>query len=52
VRAEVCYKGYCVGTGISVRVDVSALPVNASARGCVEIPIPFWNPDICRTFSL
>jgi len=52
VRAEVCYKGYCVGTGISVRVDVSALPVKASARGCVEIPIPFWNPDICRTFSL
>lgn len=52
VQAEVCYKGYCVGTGISVRVDVSALPVRASARGCVKIPIPCWNPKICRTFSL
>ncbi len=51
VRAEVCYKK-CVSAGISVRVDVSALPVSASARGCVEIPIPFWNPEICRTFSL
>jgi hypothetical protein len=52
VQAEVCYKGYCVGTGISVRVDASALPVEASARGCVKIPIPCWNPKICRTFSL
>ncbi len=52
VHAEVCYKGYCVGTGISVKVDVSALPVEASARGCIEIPIPCWNPEICRTFSL
>jgi len=51
VRAEVCYKK-CVSAGISVRVDVSALPVEASARGCVTIPIPFWNPSICRTFSL
>lgn len=51
VRAEVCYKK-CVSAGISVRVDVSALPVQASARGCVTIPIPFWNPEICRTFSL
>ena len=51
VRAEVCYKK-CISAGISVRVDVSALPVHASARGCVTIPIPFWNPEICRTFSL
>jgi hypothetical protein len=51
VRAEVCYKK-CISAGISVRVDVSALPVSASARGCVTIPIPFWNPEICRTFSL
>jgi Quinohemoprotein amine dehydrogenase, alpha subunit domain III len=51
VRAEVCYKK-CIGAGISVRVDVSALPVSASARGCVTIPIPCWNPEICRTFSL
>ncbi len=51
VRAEVCYKK-CISAGISVRVDVSALPVAASARGCVTIPIPFWNPKICRTFSL
>ena len=51
VRAEVCYKK-CISAGISVRVDISALPVAASARGCVTIPIPFWNPEICRTFSL
>jgi hypothetical protein len=52
VHAEVCAHDVCVGTGISVRVDASALPLKASAHGCVEIPIPFWNPDVCATFSL
>ena len=52
VHAEVCAHDACVGTGISVRVNVSALPVEASARGCVTIPIPLWNPEVCRTFSL
>ena len=52
VHAEVCAHDVCVGTGISVRVDVSALPVTASAEGCVEIPIPLWNPEVCATFSL
>ncbi|MBA3028407.1 MAG: hypothetical protein FP816_06280 [Desulfobacteraceae bacterium] len=52
IHAEVCAYDVCVGTGISVRVDLSALPISASARGCVEIPIPFWNPEVCATFSL
>ena len=52
VHADVCAHGACVGTGISVRVDLGALPVSASARGCVKIPIPFWNPKVCATFSI
>jgi hypothetical protein len=52
LEAEVCAFGACVGVGVTAGVNFSALPVSISCHACVEIPIPFWNPQVCGDFSL
>ncbi len=52
LQAEVCAFGACVGTGVTAGINFSAPPVSIGCHACVEIPIPFWNPEVCGDFSL
>jgi hypothetical protein len=51
-RAEVCAYDVCIGCGINAGVAIGALPISARAHACIEIPIPFWNPEVCANFSI
>ncbi len=50
--AKICAYDVCIGPSLSAGVNMSALPVSVGAHACFEIPIPFWNPEVCGSFSL
>jgi hypothetical protein len=52
LEAEVCAFDVCIGVGVTAGINFSALPVTIGCHACVEIPIPFWNPEVCGDFSL
>ncbi len=52
LQAEVCAYDVCIGVGVTAGINFSALPVSIGCHACVEIPIPFWNPEVCGDFSL
>ncbi|GAB4486172.1 MAG: hypothetical protein OHK006_13620 [Thermodesulfovibrionales bacterium] len=50
--AEICAFDVCIGPSISAGVSVGAMPLTMNCHACFEIPIPFWNPEVCGDFSL
>ncbi|GAB4371560.1 MAG: hypothetical protein Kow00128_19560 [Deltaproteobacteria bacterium] len=50
--AKICAYDVCIGPSLTAGVNMSALPVHVGAHACFEIPIPFWNPDVCGNFTL
>ena len=50
--AKICAYDVCIGPSLNAGVNMSALPVSVGAHACFEIPIPFWDPEVCGSFSL
>jgi hypothetical protein len=50
--AEICAYDVCIGPSLNAGVNMSATPVSVGAHACFEIPIPFWDPEVCGDFSL